>query len=94
MVVYNIVSACTQHNNIIGTAICIIIVIHYRFYVLVYLMISRIFQMGKLKELVVSENRLVSLPQNISSNCPLQQLDLHSNQLTTLPSDLLAHTSK
>jgi Leucine-rich repeat (LRR) protein len=50
--------------------------------------------MGKLKELIVSENRLISLPQNINPNCPLQQLDLHSNQLTSLPSDLLAHTSR
>ena len=50
--------------------------------------------MAKLRELFVSENRLISLPQKISSNCPLQHLDLHSNQLTTLPSDLLANTSK
>ena len=82
---------------LLGAAICIVIYVHYCAVLCIlyaYLSISRIFQMGKLKELIVSENRLVSLPQKISSNCPLQQLDLHSNQLTTLPSDLLAHTSK
>ena len=51
-------------------------------------------KMEKLKELLVAENRLVSLPNDISSNCALQQLDLHGNQLTSLPSDLLSNTSK
>ena len=57
-------------------------------------LVPRIFKMAKLKELVASENRLVNLPDDISSQCALQQLDLHGNQLTALPSNLLANTPK
>ena len=50
--------------------------------------------MDKLKELVVSENRLVGLPDEVSGHCTLEHLDVHSNNLTGLPASLLASTSK
>jgi Leucine-rich repeat (LRR) protein len=46
--------------------------------------------MAKLSSLRVHSNRLVKLPQDVSSACSLKVLDLHSNQLTSLPQELLA----
>ena len=53
-----------------------------------------IFKMGKLLTLHLYGNRLVTLPEAVSSDCPLQSLDLHSNQLTSLPQDLLRKCTK
>ena len=50
--------------------------------------------MEKLSIVRMSNNRLLSLPQEVSDSCPLERLDLHGNQLSHLPEELFSKAKK
>ena len=45
--------------------------------------------MPELEVLIASDNRLSSLPSFVPEGCGLQVIDLHGNQLTSLPQQLI-----
>jgi len=45
--------------------------------------------MKQLEVLKVNRNRLVTLPDNIPSTSSLKRIDIHSNQVSSLPALLL-----
>ena len=54
----------------------------------------RIFSMPQLQLLKAFNNRLISLPQAVDRACILEHLDLHGNQLSSLPPQLLIRTNR
>ncbi len=52
------------------------------------------FKMKKLSVVRLSSNHIIDLPQEIVDNCSIQHLDLHCNQLSSLPEQLFRKLKK
>ena len=50
--------------------------------------------MPELKEFLASDNRLTSLPSTVGEGCGLLVIDLHENQLTSLPQQLIMRAAQ
>ena len=54
-----------------------------------YFPFDRIFTIPELQVLQASDNKLKDLPVTVADGCGLQVIDLHGNQLTSLPQQLI-----